>query len=357
MDSNRTNTTNVTALLNGSTIEGPNWTFTPSFTLFIQLSAFVNNGAMVVVFARNAALITPFTVYLFNLFASNFIVSIFFYSIELINELYSAWWLGYAMCTMFQYTSWVLTGSMCIAHGTIALNRLWAVSFPVSYRRYHKKRFAVAVIATLWISLHIIVIPGLVLDAVWYRPPMETNGCNINTDAPQAWLWFAQLVIMDTPVVIVVAVYPIICYKTIQRNRARVRPAGATGTKMASRRQRAPSTVSPSVRSDLEASVSVRAGGEKQIEHRMLCCRLPGVRRGNGHGFLALTLMTSTVLLCYSPASVYFTLYICFNIDVPGMFSKVMILYELAAVLDPIWFMLSLSSLRAAFRRTFIPCH
>ncbi|GAV04714.1 hypothetical protein RvY_14949 [Ramazzottius varieornatus] len=355
MDSNGNNMTNVTASLSASTIKGPNWTFTPSFTLFVQLSAFINNGVMLFLFAGNAALITPFTVYILNLFASNFIVSLFFYSVELINELYSAWWLGYTMCTMYQYTSWVLTGSMCIAHGTIALNRLWAVTFPVSYRRHHKKRFALAVIATLWISLHIIVIPGLVLDALWYRLPMETNGCNINTDAPQAWLWFAQLVIMDSPVVIVIAVYPIICYKAVQRNRTRVRPAGEAGTKMTSRRQWAPSTVSASVRSNMEASASVRAGGERQVEYRMLCYRFP--RPGNGHGFLALTLMTSTVLLCYCPANVYFTLYIVFNMDVPGMFSKVMIVYELAAVLDPIWFMLSLSSLRAAFRRTFVPCH
>ncbi|GAV06897.1 hypothetical protein RvY_16808 [Ramazzottius varieornatus] len=349
---------NATYQTSPSLIDDPNWTFTPSFTLFIQISATGTNGLTLLLFILTPSLLTPFTVYILNLFVSNFLVATLYYPIELIAELYPKWWMPNAVCTFYQWSNWVLCSSVFVSHSLIALNRLWAVTFPVTYRRYHKKLFAFIVIIVAWVCLHVMVLPGIVLDVLLYRPPVETNGCNINTNAPKEWLWFAQLVLMDGPVVLVLLIYPVICYKTVRRLRTRVLPAEENPTKATLHKHGEPRSPSGSKVTANNAALPTKAEGRKDCRRigTTCCCRNAQCGGGRGsRGFLAVSLMTLSLLICYSPALFYFTLYIIFDIDVPGMFSKSMILYELGAVLDPVWFLLSLSELRTSFLRTYLP--
>ena len=333
---------------NSTMSDGPNWSWTPCSTLFFQISAFCTNGSLLYLFVRVPSLLTPFTIYIVNLLCANFLTTILFYTMELINELYSTWWMGYAMCTFYQYISWIFTDAMCNAHVLIALNRLWAVTFPLSYRRHHKKRFAVIVCVVMWIYLHICLLPGIIMDAMFYRLPMETNGCNLNTDAMKGWSRTMQILLYDVPEAIVLLVFPVVCYKTLYRFQPRIVPAAVKHSSVQSR-----AMVIITNESINAPSVSNQNGvaGKKLI--RSLCCCDLTRSTGNHHGILALSLMTLTVLICYSPDQIYFTVLIVFGVDIAGMYSIASIMYQIVAILDPIWFVVALPDLRAEFRRLF----
>ncbi|GAV06057.1 hypothetical protein RvY_16096 [Ramazzottius varieornatus] len=273
-------------LTNSTSLDGPNWTFTPCSTLFIQISAILGSGSIPYLFVRDRTLLTPFTIYVANLFVANLGNAFLFYSIEMINDVYSVWWMGHAACTYHNYTSWIFGGAMYNSHALIALNRLWAVTFPVSYRRYHRKRFALGVCAATWIYLHAGFLPGIIQDASWYRLPGETNSCQVNGGALQVFAWTTQILMYDLPEVVVISVYPVICYKTWKRRRAHnVRPSasghtghGPSGTAVVT-----------------SHGVTSGTGPGARLESRQV-----------NYGFLSLTLMTMAVFICYTPAQVYY---------------------------------------------------
>ncbi|GAV08171.1 hypothetical protein RvY_17902 [Ramazzottius varieornatus] len=330
-----TNST-IPRLSNSTLPYGPSWTFSPSFTLSVQISAILMNGSVLTLFVRSPSLLTPFTIYVMNLFLANLSCAILFYTIELVSGLYSYWWRGHAACTYYNYTNWIFNAAMCNAHALIALNRLWAVTFPVSYQLYHRKRFALGLCAAMWIYLHACLLPGIIQDALWYRLPEETNGCLVNTSAQQKYAWAMQIIVYDIPEALVLLTYPVICYKTWKRRRANnVQPSGANRGRLNCRN---PGTA-PSGTAALSEGGTISRTGRR-------------TRKVN-HGFLSLTLMTLTVLICYSPGQTYFTLLLIFSIDIPNMYPITSAMNALIIVLDPIWFVLAVTDLRNAFRRTY----
>ena len=69
--------------------------------------------------------------------------------------------------------------------------------------------------------------------------------------------------------------------------------------------------------------------------------------------FLILTLMTFCVLVCYTLLQLAYTMGIYFETSIPGLYRPAAVLSELITVVDPILFVLALSDLRTAFRRTY----
>ncbi|GAV06824.1 hypothetical protein RvY_16745 [Ramazzottius varieornatus] len=234
---------------------------------------------------------------------------------------------------------------MSHAHVFIALNRLWAVSSSVSYRQ-HRNKTATIVCLLAWTYVHLLVLPGLVLDAAYYRLPEETNGCQVNTDVNK-WWWIAiQFLLFNIPEAVILTVYLVVCYRTIKRRQSAVQPV-----------QRA-SRLAGMARSTHGHPTST---GPHHSAHngaapcsRYVCWRLWG--RRSEHGFLMLTLMTLTILVCYTPGNVYFTILVINGVSVNSLALPAAIMYELNAVLDPLWFVLALPNFRAEFSRTFSCC-
>ena len=70
-----------------------------------------------------------------------------------------------------------------------------------------------------------------------------------------------------------------------------------------------------------------------------------------------LTLMTLTIVVCYTPENVYYTMWAIDKesiISVSSLYLPAAVLYQMTAVLDPIWFVLALPDFREAFRRTYM---
>ncbi|GAV06885.1 hypothetical protein RvY_16796-2 [Ramazzottius varieornatus] len=148
-------------------IDSPLWSFDPCFTLGVSVSALMTTCSVLYLFLRDLTLITPFTVSLLNLLVANLLLCLLFYPFFLIEQLYLTWPIGNSSCTLYQYGAWVIAGALCNTHALIALNRLWAVYFPDSYRRKHKKKLAFCECLGMWIYLHVGCLPGIILDHLW----------------------------------------------------------------------------------------------------------------------------------------------------------------------------------------------
>ncbi|GAU94932.1 hypothetical protein RvY_06630 [Ramazzottius varieornatus] len=76
----------------------------------------------------------------------------------------------------------------------------------------------------------------------------------------------------------------------------------------------------------------------------------------SNRGILGLSLMTFSELVLYCPVGIYYTL-VLFNVNVPSeVYAVVADMFELTAVLDPIWFIFALKDIRHQFRQTFFSC-
>ncbi|GAU97137.1 hypothetical protein RvY_08489 [Ramazzottius varieornatus] len=170
MDPNSTNSTE-------DLTSDPHWSSTSWLSLFIMVAGFLTNGSVLALYVLQPSLCSPFAIYMINLFIANLIEIALRYPIDLVNELHGRWWTSWSSCTVSLYCVYVVQGAMYNAHAVIALNRLWAIACPRSYHQKHTRKYAITVCVSMWIYLHIFLLPGVVSDAMYYRPTL-TAGYN-----------------------------------------------------------------------------------------------------------------------------------------------------------------------------------
>ena len=142
------------------------WAALPKiFTVATTLSILFN-CLLMLVFALDRNLHTPFNVYLINLLTANLLLSTIQNPLEIINNVYpTAFWPGPTVCTFYIYAQYVLQAGVSGAHILIAVNRTWAVLHPLSYRSIHSRWTAAALCAGMWVYIHVVLLPGVINDA------------------------------------------------------------------------------------------------------------------------------------------------------------------------------------------------
>ncbi|GAV06896.1 hypothetical protein RvY_16807 [Ramazzottius varieornatus] len=325
------------------TFDGPNWTFDPCFALCVLASALSTTSSVLYLFIHDRSIVTPFTIFFLNLLIANLMLCIFFYPFFLVDQLYLTWPIGNSSCTLYQYSAWVIAGALCNTHALIALNRFWAVYFPDSYRRKHKKKLAFYICLGMWIYLNVGCLPGVILDHLWYRPPVEIKGCNFVTDAPASWLWTVQLVYFDFPILLVLGVYPLVCWKAIKRVRRTIRPVNEGLSETAARQ----------VSSLPQATDAAKSpNGPHQARPNVGRC-FQFELRGVGRGVPVLSAMTLMVLIVYFPDQLAYTLQMMLDVNIDPVLPVVSKLYLLSTILDPVMFVLTVKKVRQTFRRVY----
>ena len=309
------------------------WTSGTRFSLFILLSVLVTNSGVLYLFFRHPSLFTPFTVYVLNLLFANILRTLLCYPLELINSLYDTWWSGWTSCTVSLYGTWVMGAAMCNAHMLIALNRLWAITFPHSYRTRHTARFAILTCLAMWIYVHTGLLPGVIMDAMWYRKHLDTDGCMLNTASQMTWSYTIQAPYYALPYMVVILVYPTVCYKLWRTSHPRIGPVSASVPAQAT---------------------NSRAGAESRTERTNAIGRSRAER--NGGALLILTSMTFTMLVCYGPMLIFYMAAVYWDLYIPGLSPVGSVFYELMAVLDPLLFALTIGDLRRVFRQVYCGC-
>ncbi|XP_055341967.1 5-hydroxytryptamine receptor 1B-like [Paramacrobiotus metropolitanus] len=304
-----------------------NGTEPPHFAIWTIAAPFIallTNSAAIILMVCNEKLRTPFNVYIMALMLSNIAYVTIAGILSLTNAryIYQNWTLGVALCTVRIYTDYAVSAVTVHLHLLVSLSRAWALFGPMSYRSHHTRRLAVMFCVGMVLYVHILLLPGIILDAVYYRLPVE-NGCWVNNSRQMVWSTFTTVVVFDIPKLFIPVCYPVLLWKTLQR-----RKIGAT--LRGQMNDRAPTAPSPSTASNARADNMVR---------RESAASRP---------FIVLTLFTVGIVVCWIPGLV---LYLLVNFisrkDISMFYTVSAILYSLQAILDPVFFCLSVKDLRS----------
>ncbi|OQV12711.1 hypothetical protein BV898_13032 [Hypsibius exemplaris] len=326
------------------------WTVAAVFSLLTCISGIIANGTLLFLFARDSALRTPFNIYLINLLLADFICVAIGYPMDLISNLNNLQWLlGNSICNLYLYNLSTVQAAIFHCHLLIAVNRIWAVLHPLSYRSVHSVRIAVLTCLGMWVYVNLAAGPELILDALFYRAAVETNGCYFNTVALHTYDTVAQLLFFHFPHLVMLIALAIVTRAKWKKHRARrirnnvVVPSGL-------RRLPLSNVNGPSSN---HTSADRTAGSQRPIASLR-----PNPKR-ESHGYRLLVLLTVSVTVCWTPIDIYFTLAGQLNnFDMPIFYQVSAVLFSFQTTMDPIIFTLAVKTLREALRNLFrFNCH
>ncbi|XP_055352487.1 uncharacterized protein LOC129598546 [Paramacrobiotus metropolitanus] len=248
---------------------------TPTFTAISVTVVFIlsttANGLVLYLFSRVRNLKRkPFYVFVLNLTITNFVYCIWENAFDIGAAFSPSYWKSRSsvICSVYLYSNYMIQSATCNAHLLITLNRLWAILFPHSYRTHQKVSVFVAICMAKWIFVHVIMLPGLISDGLYYR---------------------------EDP----------------------------------------PATV--------ESTISAKR---------------TGLFRNSSQKMLLLTLLTVSVMICWTPNFIAFTLYSFIPLpDDLTIFIVVTFMYSVQALMDPVLFLVALRDLRIAFLQLLTSCN
>lgn len=144
----------------------------PTSEVIITFLALILNGFVLAMFFKYTHLRTSFAVYIILILSSNLFQITFINTVDIYSVYYGSGHVNAAFCDAILYRSMVIVGCVVYTHVLITINRIWAISYPISYRNYHNKKTAKILCVSAWTWVHIINLPGLGI-AVYYRRPIE----------------------------------------------------------------------------------------------------------------------------------------------------------------------------------------
>lgn len=315
------------------------WSFLPIFIVTVFILVCLLNGWELLLFTRNARLRTGFNVYLINLLAANVLTALILYPADTAYQLYSKWYMGDEVCTFYLYGNAVIMGGSLLSHALIAINRIWAMTFPISYKVHHTKSVAVMICVGMWAYVHLLALPTVITDHLYYRLPVEITGCALNGNRQWKYSIALQFLVYNAAEIIVVACYPYILFKRrSQRWRRRT----------ASQLPEADLVNMDSQKTDNKSGADVVEGTPEALRERSSRTQATEIAHRN-HAFLILTLTTLSVLVCWTPMLLFFTAFLIHNFEIKPIYvDTIYVLYTLQGALDPVYLLFALPELRGA---------
>ncbi|XP_055337900.1 5-hydroxytryptamine receptor 1D-like [Paramacrobiotus metropolitanus] len=312
---------NSSGLMNASlSVAIPRYGGWNAFSVCETLAAAIGillNGLVILVCLTNKRMHTPFTAYLLAVTVSNFLILCVFTPLDVISSVVTLRQYGRLACHIYLYFAYVFGGVLFNAHVLITVNRVWAITFPLSYRNHHSLPVAGALVAGMVAYVHAVCLPVVVIDALYYRPSLTRYGCVLNVEAQLTWTICLQFIIYIFPVVIIALAYPFLWYK--QRQRTTKKQGNSTDASL-------------SEAASLTAKPPPRAPAKRQ----------------HTSGFIVLTVVTVIIMVSFAPTQIVFTaslLGVQRGLEIPGMIAAFLQLIQPAT--DPVLFMLCLGNLRA----------
>lgn len=150
--------------------------------LALALTILTANSIVLAAFVKHRCLRTPFNVYLISLIGAGIGQSLFDLPFLVMSEFIPVWPLGEIGCNFYMYAKWIFPAAVRNTHSMISLNRVWALFWPLSYRRVHTKVLAIWLCIGTWTYVHAWLLPGLLLDDLYYRFDRD-GSCQVNTTA------------------------------------------------------------------------------------------------------------------------------------------------------------------------------
>lgn len=206
----------VNATLLANLTNGPvsdSWGFRSLLTLATALLVILFNGPTLYCFLKDGRLRKqPFSVYLICLLITNLLLAIFGNPLDVIANTHSVWTFGTPWCIVYHYMLTVISACQINAHTLISLNRVWAVTFPFSYRRLHSRTVASLVCFCMYVYVHAIHLPIFTMKMSNLDLPLEIYGCYLQFRPPILINLFAYAL----GLAVIIIAYPWIVYKRYQ---------------------------------------------------------------------------------------------------------------------------------------------
>ncbi|OWA52940.1 hypothetical protein BV898_17382 [Hypsibius exemplaris] len=332
-------------------INGPNWDFMAAFYIITIILAVSTNATVLGAFLCRQSLRTPFNLYLINLLSANILRVVLETTPELLNHLYSGWWLGDGYCSVLVFGLYFTDAGVQNCHILIAINRIWAVCWPYSYRTTHTRRVALLMCLAGWAEVCAMVLPGFILDTVYYRADPVKNGCSLNIAAQWTWSVVVQFLLYNMGLEAMWVAYPIIWYK--RRQTQKIVPATVqTVHSLTNGRKNSSREGDQQGRAVIINDNSDDVGESMQENRTAGSGTVPSRRKKSSKAFNILTLLTISVTVCWTPVHVIYTLLLWLPFDRIGslLLNIAVVLVSLQTLIDPILFVCTLPDLRNSFR-------
>ena len=175
----------------------------PYILIILSAATIFFNGLVLAAFVKNDRLRTAFNFYLISLAIADTGQAGLDMPFTILAQFYPVWPLSRAACSFNLYAKWMFAGVVRNAHTLISLNRVWALFWPIGYKNYHTKVTAGCFSAGSWVYVNVVLLPGLIPDALYYRP--DDGSCAVNLGAQPGWGYAAQFVFNSTLFVIIVS--------------------------------------------------------------------------------------------------------------------------------------------------------
>lgn len=325
----------------------PVWSFSSWLTLIVCMSSLLFNGVTLAIFLKTPRLrIQPFYVYLMFLLGYNFLLAAVQNPLSIIDSLYKTWWLGKRWCIVYKYSGSVITALGMQMHVLVTFSRLWAITFPFSYRRIHSRSTAMFLSFCLFAYVHIIYMPEFAPKMVAIKSEALTNcRAQYSLSIPMQFFMYVGAILT------ILLAYPFILFKRKEREkerRARVAPFAASTRK----------TVPSRSEVILGGGINSFPQGSKEIPDDPAALQST-VRKANSrtYGFAVMTLLTCSAMVCWTPATVIFLVNSFSIIPYPKIFQTALTLFSMQPVLDPVLFTIALKDLRTGFREIVFRWH
>jgi 7 transmembrane receptor (rhodopsin family) len=210
----------------------------------------VANVLVMVSFLFEPRLRVPFNYYLLNLAVSDLLVGALDMPHYAIYTYYNYWPLSYAQCSFWMFFDYVGPAESLWGLLIISLDRLWAVTFPLSYKKHNSNRKCFFVILASWFISIGVMLPGYIRSRGDYVANDDPNICDWNSDKLPEWAsaFYATMLGSWVPVLLAVVSYLVTTFrmwqlKALRKQQATVtivelQPASATITRGIRSRQR-----------------------------------------------------------------------------------------------------------------------
>ncbi|XP_055336596.1 alpha-2B adrenergic receptor-like [Paramacrobiotus metropolitanus] len=280
--------------------------------------------------------ITPFTIYLLAIFASNVVHLSVVRTLGIVNDLRGMWPFGRAECMLFLYFEKVISIIPVMTHVLISVNRLWAVVYPVSYREHHTKTMATLICLGVVAYANILDLPPFLLDRLRYYNWDKSKGCPEITGTFILWTQIETFLNRFLPLLFIIVAYIFLIIKRWQKKK-KLQP----GEKRDKPRKNTDAKALPSAqnvcRIRMASCRKQNRSRDKQPHNVKNNLPVRTVRP-----FMILTLTCISVLICWIPVDVYF-LAMKFNARMSQtVFIVTGTLFSVQMIFDPLVWLVSL---------------
>ena len=122
----------------------------------------VSNFLIILAFISAPRLRHPFNYFLLNMAVSDVLVGAIGISLSIVYEYFKYWPLNGAVCSFYIFFDYTASNVSVWTLVIVAIDRLWAVQWPIAYRRYNKTPKALIGISLSWIIVNATILPGFI---------------------------------------------------------------------------------------------------------------------------------------------------------------------------------------------------